>query len=237
MTDRSDSPFRPLRISDMNESDRPREKAMAQGVKSLTDAELLAIIFGGGIPGMSVIELSQRILADCDNRLSLIAGLTIDELCRKYKGIGPAKAISLAAAFELGARCRQDMTLPEPVIRSSTDAYNLMRGRMELLNYEEFWILILTRSNSVRYRRCISQGGTAATVVDVKLLLKCALDCMASGIILVHNHPSGAVVPSQQDNNLTKRIKDGAAMLDIRVLDHIIIGRDKYYSYNDEGKL
>ena len=158
-------------------------------------------------------------------------------MCKKYKGVGPAKAISLAAAFELGARCRRDMKNAEAVIRSSKDVYELMRGHMELLDYEEFWILILTRGNTVKYRRCISQGGTSATVVDVKLLLKRAIDCVASAIILVHNHPSGAVRPSADDDHLTKRIKDGAQLLDIRVLDHVIIGRDRFYSYNDEGRL
>lgn len=232
-----DTPFTSLRITDMSDDDRPREKAMKHGIGALSDAELLAIIFGGGLPGMSVIDMSRKILADCDNRLSLLARLTIDEMCKKYKGVGPAKAISLAAAFELGARCRRDMKNAEAVIRSSNDVYELMRGRMELLDYEEFWVLMLTRGNTVRYRRCISQGGTSATVVDVKLLLKRAIDCVASGIILVHNHPSGAVRPSAEDDKLTKRIKEGAQLLDIRVLDHVIIGRDRFYSYNDEGRL
>lgn len=232
-----ETPFTSLRITDMSDDDRPREKAMKHGIGSLSDAELLAIIFGGGLPGMSVIDMSRKILADCDNRLSLLARLTIDEMCQKYKGVGPAKAISLAAAFELGARCRRDMKNAEAVIRSSKDVYELMRGHMELLDYEEFWILILTRGNTVRYRRCISQGGTSATVVDVKLLLKRAIDCVASAIILVHNHPSGVVRPSTEDDLLTKRIKEGAQLLDIRVLDHVIIGRDRFYSYNDEGRL
>lgn len=232
-----ETPFTSLRITDMSDDDRPREKAMKHGIGSLSDAELLAIIFGGGLPGMSVVDMSRKILADCDNRLSLLARLTIDEMCKKYKGVGPAKAISLAAAFELGARCRRDMKNAEAVIRSSKDVYELMRGHMELLDYEEFWILILTRGNTVKYRRCISQGGTSATVVDVKLLLKRAIDCVASAIILIHNHPSGAVRPSADDDHLTKRIKDGAQLLDIRVLDHVIIGRDRFYSYNDEGRL
>lgn len=226
-----------MRITDMSDDDKPREKAMRLGIGALSDAELLAIIFGGGLPGMSVVDMSRRILADCDNRLSMLARLSIEEMCKKYKGVGPAKAISVAAAFELGSRCRRDMKNSEAVIKSSADVYELMRGRMELLDYEEFWILILSRSNAVKYSRCISQGGTAATVVDVKLLLKRAIDCLASGIILVHNHPSGAVRPSVEDDRLTRRIKDGAAILDIKVLDHVIVGRDKYYSYNDEGRL
>lgn len=230
-------PFSPTRITDLSTDDRPREKALRHGIRSLSDAELVAIIFGGGIPGMSVIDLARKILSDCDNNPALLARLSIDELCRKYKGIGPAKAIALAAAFELGQRSQATQTGQEIQIKCSKDAYTLMRGTLENLEWEEFWILILTRANTVKYRRCISQGGTAATVVDVKLLLKRALDAMASSIILCHNHPSGAVMPSPQDDTLTQHIVQGAKYLDIKVLDHIIVGRDRYYSYLDQGKL
>lgn len=152
--------------------------------------------------------------------------------------MGPAKAVSLAAAFELGRRNREQASLHEdPQIRSSADVVRLMQPTLESLEYEEFWVLMLSRSNRVRYRRCISQGGTASTVVDVKLLLKRALDCLAEGIILVHNHPSGNPSPSGQDDSLTRRIKEGAALLDIRVLDHVIIARGNSYSYMDNGRL
>ena len=162
----------------------------------------------------------------------------MDELMRKYKGVGPAKAVSLAAAFELGRRNREQAGMHEdPLIRSSADAVSLMQPHLEALDYEEFWVLMLSRANRVKYRRCISQGGTAATVVDVKLLLKRAVDCLAEGIILVHNHPSGNPVPSGQDDALTRKIKEGAALLDIRVLDHIIIARGNHYSYTDNGRL
>ena len=162
----------------------------------------------------------------------------MDELMAKYKGVGPAKAVCLAAAFELGRRNREQMAENREVtIRSSADVVSLMSPSLEGLDYEEFWVLMLSRSNRVKYRRCLSQGGTAGTVVDVKLLMKRAVDCLASGIILVHNHPSGNPKPSGEDDRLTSKIKEAAAYLDMRVLDHVIIARDKSYSYADEGKL
>lgn len=233
-----ESPFTSVRIQDLNTDDKPREKALSHGVRALSDAELLAIIFGGGLPGMSVVDLSRNILRDCDNRLDNLARMSMNELMNKYKGVGQAKAVSLAAAFELGRRNREHfMNHIEPVIKSSADVVMLMRPLLELLEYEEFWVLMLTRRNRVRYRRCISQGGTVSTVVDVKLLLKRAIDCLAEGIVLVHNHPSGNPRPSGEDDNLTKMIKTGAEYLGIKVLDHVIIAGTESYSYNDEGRL
>lgn len=231
-------PFSSIPIKNLGEDDKPREKALAQGIRALSDAELVAIIFGGGLPGMSVVDMARGILRDCDGRVDRLASLTMDEMMGKYKGVGPAKAVSLAAAFELGRRNREQASLHEdPQIRSSADVVRLMQPTLESLEYEEFWVLMLSRSNRVRYRRCISHGGTASTVVDVKLLLKRALDCLAEGIILVHNHPSGNPSPSGQDDSLTRRIKEGAALLDIRVLDHVIIARGNSYSYMDNGRL
>ncbi len=223
----AEKPFVSTRILDLSKDDMPREKALAHGIRALSDAELMAIIFGGGLPGMSVVDMARGILRDCDNRLDMLARLSMNELMSKYKGVGPAKAVSLAAAIG-----RED-----PQIRSSRDAVALMSPLLEGLEYEEFWVLMLSRSNRVTYKRCISQGGTASTVVDVKLLLKRAIDCLAEGIILVHNHPSGNASPSGEDDRLTARIKDGAKILGINVLDHIIIARSKSYSYADEGRL
>lgn len=226
------------RIRDLSDDDRPREKALQSGIRSLSDAELLAIIFGGGLPGVSVVDMARSILRDCDGRVDLLARLSMNELMSKYKGIGPAKAVSLAAAFELGRRNREQAAANEdPLIRSSKDVVDLMAPKLEGIDYEEFWVLMLSRSNRVTYARLLSQGGTAATVVDVKLLLKRAIDCLAESIILVHNHPSGNATPSPEDDRLTRRIADGAKMLGINVLDHIIIARQKSYSYADEGRL
>ncbi len=236
MTD--DIPFTSIRISDLQEDDKPREKALSTGIRSLSDAEIIAIIFGGGLPGLSVVDLARTILRDCDGRVDNLARLSMNELMSKYKGVGPAKAVSLAAAFELGRRNRESsLNREDPQIKGSGDVVSLMQPLLSEIEYEEFWVLMLSRSNRVTFKRCISQGGTAATVVDVKLLLKRAIDCLAEGIILVHNHPSGNRLPSGEDDSLTRRICDGARILGIRVLDHVIIARGAYYSYADEGKL
>ncbi len=232
------NPFTSVRIQDLGDDDKPREKALSLGIRSLSDAELIAIIFGGGLPGMSVVDLARKILHDCDNRVDNLARLSMNELMSKYKGVGQAKAVSLVAAFELGRRNReQSEGNQRPVIKSSEDVRTLMAPLLEGLEYEEFWVLMLSRSNQVTYKRCVSQGGTAATVVDVKLLLKRAIDCLAEGLILVHNHPSGNHLPSAEDDRLTRQIKEGAKILGMRVLDHVIIARGRMYSYNDEGRL
>lgn len=232
------SPFTSIRVHDLGDDEKPREKALTYGIRALSDAELLAIIFGGGLPGMSVVDMARKILYDCDNRVDNLARLSMNELMSKYKGVGQAKAVSLAAAFELGRRNNEQAAANvRPVIRSSADVVSLMRPILEQLEYEEFWTLMLNRSNRVMYKRCISQGGVASTVVDVKLLLKRAIDCLAQGIILVHNHPSGNNRPSAEDDRLTKQIKDGATYLGIKVLDHVIIACNDSYSYNDEGRL
>lgn len=232
------SPFANRRIHDLGDDEKPREKALNLGIRALSDAELVGLIFGGGLPGVSVIDLARLILRDCDNRVDNLARLSMDELMSKYKGVGPAKAVSLAAAFELGRRNREQMAENREVtIRSSADVAMLMSPSLEGLDYEEFWVLMLSRSNRVKFRRCLSQGGTVGTVVDVKLLMKRAVDCLASGLILVHNHPSGNPKPSVEDDRLTSKIKEAAAYLDMRVLDHVIIARDRAYSYADEGRL
>lgn len=224
-------------VADLDESDKPREKAMAQGIAALTNAELMAIIFGSGMPGKSVITLSQEILRDADGRLSRVARMTIAELMKKYRGVGPAKAVSLAAAFELGTRCAEDLAVVDRTIAGGHDVYDVMRGKLQLLNTEEFWVMHLSRANRVITCDRISRGGTAATVVEPKLVLKSAVDRLSSSIILVHNHPSGNLRPSPQDDALTSKIKKGAEILEIRVLDHVIISPNGYYSYCDEGRL
>lgn len=226
-----------FRIADLDSADKPREKAITQGIESLTNAELIAIILGSGMPGKSVIDLSREILRDNSNRVSRVAGMSIHELSTKYTGIGPAKAVSLAAAFELGVRCQKDLQVIDPLITKSESVYQLMRSTLERLPYEQFRVLYLNRANRVIFEECISKGGTAGTVVDIKLVLKRALDKLASGMILIHNHPSGNLKPSVEDDKLTKRIKAGAETVDIKVLDHIIISHTGYYSYNDNGRL
>ncbi|MDE6524146.1 MAG: DNA repair protein RadC [Paramuribaculum sp.] len=225
------------RIADLSDDDRPREKALAHGIRSLSNAELLAIIFGGGLPGKSVVEMSREILSACDNKLVSLARMPIQAVARSFRGIGPAKAIALAAAFELGSRCRDEERSRDVTVRSSDDAFNYIRGRLENLDHEEFWVLVLSRANRILSAELVSRGGTTATVVDVKIVVKTAVDRLAAGVILVHNHPSGNRMPSVQDDALTSRIKDAAALFDIRVLDHLIVAGNEYCSYADNGKI
>lgn len=225
------------RVADLDVADKPREKALRQGIWALSNAELLAIVFGSGLPGRSVVDLSRDILRDNDNRLSRLARMSMHEVVKKYKGIGEAKAISLAAAFELGARCALDMKQLDPQVRGSETVYERMRGQMELLNYEEFRVVHLSRANRIIFEETVSRGGTASTLVDVKLVMKSAVDKLSSGLIFVHNHPSGNLNPSPADDKLTRQLKSAAELLDIRVLDHIIITPHGYYSYNDNGRL
>lgn len=225
------------RIADLDEGDKPREKALSQGIRSLSNAELLAIIFGSGLPGKSVISMSQEILASCDNRLSRLSRLSIHEMKKKFKGVGTAKAISLAAAFELGLRTRDEDAALDPQIKCSTDIYDIMRTKLERLEYEEFWVLYLSRSNRIIYEECMSKGGVSGTITDIRLILKRALELLASGIILVHNHPSGNLRPSPDDDRITTKTKEAAKLLDINVLDHLIITPTSYFSYNDNGRL
>lgn len=226
------------RITDLPDDDKPREKAMAQGVASLSNAELIAIALGSGLPGKSAVELAREILGSCGGNLSALARMSIKEMVRKHKGVGPAKAVSLAAAIALGERCAVSAgSQGLPVIKESRDVYECVRGDMAHLPYEEFRILVLSRSNKVKAVETISRGGTAATVVDLKLLLKKAIDALAEGLILVHNHPSGNLVPSPQDDKLTERIKKGAESVDIKVIDHVIVSDEGWYSYLDSGRL
>lgn len=221
------NPLASIKVKSLHADDRPREKAISQGIKVLSNAELLAIVLGGGLPGLSVIDLSRDMLQKCDNSLIELSRAAIPELKRKFKGVGDAKAVQIAATFELGRRWRDEMDDTErrhhTTVKSSTDAYAYMRSRVELLPYEEFWVIMLSRSATIMQARCISQGGTAATVVDSKLLFRHAIDALASSIILVHNHPSGNLSPSVQDDQLTRRLAEAGKLLDIKVLDHLII--------------
>lgn len=226
-----------IRIADLDISDKPREKAIAHGIGMLSNAELLAILFGSGLPGKSAIDLSREILRDSGNRLSRLSQMSIHELSNKYDGIGPAKAVTLAAAFELGARCQRDLSIEDPQVTGSDSVYRMVRHDMERLAYEQFRVLYLNRANRVIFEECISKGGTAGTVVDIKLVMKCAIDKLAAGLIFVHNHPSGNIRPSVQDDAITQKLKKAAEILEIKVLDHIIIAPSGYYSYNDEGRL
>lgn len=225
-------------IREMANDERPREKAERYGIKSLTDIELMAIIFSTGLKGKSVIELSRDILKDNADHLSKVARLSVKEMLKRYKGIGPAKAISLLAALELGARSAADAArLDEPTITSSEIAWRHMKHHFEHLDHEEFWVLLISQSGKPIREVKIGQGGVTGTAVDVKLIMKAAIDNLASAMILFHNHPSGNLSPSSQDIALTDKIKDAAKFIDTRVNDHIIVTDGGYYSFNDDGRL
>lgn len=227
-----------IRISDLKEDDRPREKALAKGIKSLSDAELLTIVIGSGLPGQSALSVARSMLADAGGKLSAIRSQTIHSMIRNNPGIGPARAVSIAAAFELGIRCTSESDESQPpVVVSSRTIYDYLRHEIEDLPNEEFWCLTLSRANRITGRFRLSSGGMAATVVDITLLMKGVVDRLASGIAVVHNHPSGNLKPSVQDIDLTKRIKGACDIFGIRLLDHIIITSGGYFSFCDEGRL
>ena len=225
-------------IREMGKDERPREKALKFGIKSLSDTELMAIIFSTGLKGKSVIELSRDMLADNDGHLSKLARLSVSEMLKRYKGIGPAKAITLLAALELGSRSAADAARTDnPAIRSSDVAYTLMKHHFERLDHEEFWVLLISQSGKPIREIKIGQGSVTATAVDVKLIMKAAIENLASAMIVFHNHPSGNLKPSPQDDALTSKIKEAAKYIDTRLNDHIIVTDASYYSYNDEGRL
>ncbi|PHR10764.1 MAG: hypothetical protein COA40_12955 [Aequorivita sp.] len=223
-------------IKNWNEDDRPREKLLLKGRTALSDAELIAILIGSGSRNESAVSLSQRILASAGNNLNELGRLTIPELM-KYKGIGEAKAISIAAAMELGRRRRAEEALERKKITSSTSVFEYVQPIIGELPHEEFWILYLNNSNKIIKSAQLSKGGITGTVVDVRLAFKEALQLGAVGIILAHNHPSGTLKPSQADIQLTRKLKTAGESLDIKVLDHLIITEKAYFSFADENML
>ncbi|MEQ6167071.1 DNA repair protein RadC [Ekhidna sp. MALMAid0563] len=225
-----------LTIKRWAEEDRPREKLLLKGKSSLSEAELIAILIGSGNTEQTAVELSQHILSQCEHSLANLARLSVKDL-QKFKGIGEAKAISIVAALELGRRRKESEPSKKVKITSSDDAFQLLHGDMMDLNHEEFWLLLLKRNNEVIKKEMLSRGGVSGTVVDAKIIFKRALEETASGLILAHNHPSGNLKPSQEDINLTKRLKEAGKSLDISVLDHLIITDHTFFSFADEGLL
>lgn len=223
-----------LSIKNWAEEDRPREKMLQKGKEALSDAELLAILIGSGNKNESAVDLSKRILAQAENNIALLAKMDVVDLM-KFKGIGEAKAITIAAALELGRRRREQPAKEKDAISSSKDAYHLLYAVFADNHYEEFWILLLNRANKVIKKVQISEGGGAQTVVDVKKIFKAAVDFRAHSIICAHNHPSGSLKPSEQDIKITQQIKDAGTILQIQLLDHVIFGGDHYFSFADEG--
>lgn len=218
------------------EDDRPREKLALKGKAVLSDAELLAILIGSGSRNESAVELCKRILASINNNLNALGKLSVQQLS-EFKGIGEAKAISIIAALELGRRRKNEDAKELSKITSSKSVFDIMQPLIGELAYEEFWVLFLNNSMKVLHKSQLSKGGITGTVVDVRLIFKLALEQNATSIILVHNHPSGSLQPSEADFEVTKKIKIAGKTLDISVIDHIIITETSYYSFKDEAKI
>ena len=225
-----------LTITQLSIDDRPREKMMKNGARSLSNAELLAILIGSGSVDETAIELSQRILNDVNNNLYTLGKYDLKQLMT-YKGIGEAKAITIMAAMELGRRRREEELPDRPQLNTSQAAYDYMAQRLVDLPHEEFWAILLNRAGRVIDTVMVSKGGTASTAVDVKIIMREAVQNLASAIILCHNHPSGNNQPSRDDELLTRQISDAAKLMNVVVLDHIIVCDRSYYSFSDEGKL
>jgi DNA repair protein RadC len=216
--------------------DRPREKLVAKGKSALSDAELIAILIGSGNRDESAVALSKRMLQSVDGNINQLAKRSVEKLTT-FKGIGEAKAISIITALELGKRRQFETAMKKPKITSSAAVFNLLQPIIGDLEHEEFWVLFLNNSNKVVAKDQISKGGLTATVVDVRLLFKRALEHAAVAIIVCHNHPSGKLHPSNTDQQLTQKIKEAGTTLDIKLLDHLIITEKAYFSFADEGVL
>jgi len=223
-------------IKSWSQDDRPREKLRDQGPRILSKAELIAILIGSGNKEESAVDLSKRILASANHNLNALGKMSIAQLM-EFKGIGEAKAITIAAALELGRRRREDIDLAPKKIQSSKTVFEIMEPLIGELPHEEFWIIYLNNSNKILKKVQLSKGGMTGTLVDTRLVMKQALDTGATAIILSHNHPSGTLKPSQADLSITKKLKEAGALLDIKVLDHLIITQNAYLSFADEGLL
>lgn len=224
-----------LSIKQWAEADRPREKLLLKGVSSLSDSELIAILKGSGNSEETAVELSKRILKKSENNLNILARLGVSDLVNNFKGIGEAKAITIIAALELGRRRKTIESTERRTITSSRIAYEEFIPMLSDLNHEETWAILTDRSNKIVSRFKVSSGGISGTVVDIRLILREAVNKYASGIFLGHNHPSENCRPSPQDEQITKKLKEAARWMDIVLLDHIIVCGNRYFSFADEG--
>jgi DNA repair protein RadC len=223
-----------LNIKSWAAEDRPREKLVLKGKAALSDAELIAILLGTGTASRSAVDVAKSVLQAVSNDLNELARLTVKDLT-KIKGVGEAKAITIVSALELGRRRKEISTEERPKITGSKDIYELLKAELLDIPHEAFWIVLLNRANRVIKKHQISQGGVAGTLADPKIIFKIALEELASGVILAHNHPSGNLNASQADIDLTRKLKESGKLLEIQVLDHLIIAGKKYMSFADEG--
>ena len=223
-------------ITTWNEDDRPREKLQLKGKHNLSDAELIAILLGSGTRKESAVDLARRILELADNNLVELGKLSLSQF-QRISGVGPVKAITLTAALELGSRRQVSSSKTKKKVSTSQDIYEIFGPRIGDLNHEEFWLMCLNRNNAIIGTTRIGSGGISATVADIRIMLKYAIEKYASSMILCHNHPSGNLKPSNADIKLTTAVKDAASLMDIALLDHIIVTDSSYYSFADEKML
>ena len=221
-------------ITNWSEDDKPREKLMLKGKSVLSDAELIAILIGSGSRNESAVDLSKKILASVDNNLNALGKVSISQLMN-FKGIGEAKAISIIAALELGRRRRAEEVVELKKVTSSKVIFEIMQPIIGELPHEEFWIIYLNHSNKVISKSQLSKGGITGTLVDVRIVFKTALEMGATALILCHNHPSGTLIPSDADRQITRKLKLAGDSLEIKVLDHLIVTETSYFSFADEG--
>ncbi len=227
-----------MNIKDLPLDERPRERLMEQGAAALSPAELLAILIGSGNTEETAVQLMQRLLADCGGSLKALSRLSLADLTKNYKGLGPAKAVSILAACELGKRRLMEAAEEKRYIKSSADLYQLMLPLMRDLGHEESYALYLRADNSLAGRPfLISKGGITSTQVDVRLVIREALIRQASSLALAHNHPSGSKRPSRDDDALTEHLQRACKVMNLKFLDHIIVTDGDYYSYKEEGKV
>lgn len=224
-----------LNINQWAEEDRPREKLMRQGAEALSDAELLAILVGSGSTKETAVELMKRVLSECDNNLNTLGKMTIGELC-KYNGIGEAKAITIIAACELGKRRQHEKVKERKKISNSQDIYEYMHPIMQDLNTEEAWVLLMNQNFKLIKSARISRGGITETSVDVRIIIKEAVLANATVIALCHNHPSGNIEPSAEDNRITEKVRMACKTMRLHFLDHVIVTDGGYYSFHDNGR-
>jgi len=216
--------------------DKPREKLRDRGCDSLSDAELVAILIGSGTRDQSAVSLAKQIMANAGHSISKLSNYSLHQLM-SFRGIGEAKAIAILAAFELGRRNKIDTKAKRLPIKDSAGACRILRPKIGHLQHEEFWILYLNNANHVIYEFQLSKGGITGTLVDVRLLLKKALEVGAVALVLAHNHPSGTLVPSKADKEITRKIQQGAKVMDIKILDHLILSSEDYFSFADQNLL
>lgn len=221
-------------IKSWAEGDRPREKLLNKGSAALTDAELVAILLGSGSRKSTALDLAKEILKSVENNLTQLARLSVQELMH-FDGMGQAKAVGLISALELGKRRNRSQAPERARVRSSTDVFGLMQPVLGDLPHEEFWVIFLNASNRVVRKHCISRGGMTGTLADQRIIFREALLHKATSLILCHNHPSGAINPSDADRGLTRKVSEAGLLMDIKVLDHLIITEHAYFSFADEG--